>query len=167
MSDELKACPFCGGDAERLDIEEGENAGGSCVSCTVCQASSNVEFGFKENFVSNWNRRVMPSPEEWLRESFERSVSSLLSSGTVMNNPAGRMKVEAALTKAFETLPSWRWQDHIKVSYEGNAATLWPVSLEGQRQLVHMHAQEGWPVRVMVYEAPSENELASAPGGLR
>ncbi|MHB8284369.1 MAG: hypothetical protein ACYDD1_06805 [Caulobacteraceae bacterium] len=61
----LEACPFCGGEAERIDIEDGENAGGSCISCKTCQASSNVEFGFKENFVSNWNRRVaaaQPAP---------------------------------------------------------------------------------------------------------
>jgi Lar family restriction alleviation protein len=67
----LKACPFCGGAAEIVEIEDGENAGGSCVSCTRCQASSNVEFGFKENFVSNWNARIAalqsqapPSPVE-------------------------------------------------------------------------------------------------------
>ena len=58
MSDELKPCPFCGGMAEIVEIDEGENAGGSCVCCTACLASSNVEFGFKENFISNWNRRV-------------------------------------------------------------------------------------------------------------
>ena len=58
MSDELKPCPFCGGMAEIVEIDEGENAGGSCVCCTKCLASSNVEFGFKENFFSNWNRRV-------------------------------------------------------------------------------------------------------------
>ena len=58
MSDELKPCPFCGGLAEIVDIDEGENAGGSCVCCTTCLASSKVEFGFKENFISNWNRRV-------------------------------------------------------------------------------------------------------------
>ena len=55
---ELLDCPFCGGAAEIVNIESGENVGGSCVCCTVCQASSNVEFGFKENFVSNWNRRA-------------------------------------------------------------------------------------------------------------
>ena len=55
---ELKPCPFCGGMAEIVEIDEGENAGGSCVCCTTCLASSNVEFGFKENFISNWNRRV-------------------------------------------------------------------------------------------------------------
>lgn len=58
----LAPCPFCGGRAERIDIEEGENAGGSCVCCTVCQASGNVEFGRKENFVANWNRRAAPAP---------------------------------------------------------------------------------------------------------
>lgn len=55
----LKPCPFCGGPAEHVDIDEGENAGGSCICCTSCLASGNVEFEFKENFVSNWNRRVL------------------------------------------------------------------------------------------------------------
>jgi Lar family restriction alleviation protein len=54
----LKPCPFCGGTPERVDIEDGENAGGSCIACTVCMASGNVEFERKENFVSNWNRRA-------------------------------------------------------------------------------------------------------------
>ena len=58
MTDALLPCPFCGGKAERIDIDDGDNAGGSCVHCTQCDASSNVEFEFKENFVSNWNRRV-------------------------------------------------------------------------------------------------------------
>ena len=54
----LLPCPFCGGAAEVIHIEDGENAGGSCVSCTRCLASSNLEFGFKENFRNNWNRRA-------------------------------------------------------------------------------------------------------------
>jgi Lar family restriction alleviation protein len=57
-SHDLKPCPFCGAKAEIVNIDEGENVGGSCVCCTRCFASSNVEFGFKENFVSNWNNRV-------------------------------------------------------------------------------------------------------------
>lgn len=56
----LEPCPFCGGRAEIVHIEDGENAGGSCVCCTQCMASGNVEFEFKENFVSNWNRRTPP-----------------------------------------------------------------------------------------------------------
>ncbi len=61
----LLPCPFCGGKADRIDIEDGENAGGSCIFCTACQASGNIEFGRKENFVNNWNRRsALSSPVE-------------------------------------------------------------------------------------------------------
>lgn len=55
---ELKPCPFCGGKAKRIDIEDGENAGASCICYTVCNASGNLELGFTENFVDNWNRRT-------------------------------------------------------------------------------------------------------------
>lgn len=58
----LKPCPFCGAPAEVIHLEGGENEGGSCVSCTSCFASSNVEFEFKENLVDNWNRRADPVP---------------------------------------------------------------------------------------------------------
>ncbi|WP_197020256.1 Lar family restriction alleviation protein [Hyphomonas sp. CY54-11-8] len=54
----LRPCPFCGGEAEIINIDEGENAGGSCVCCKRCMASGNIEFDRKENFVSNWNRRA-------------------------------------------------------------------------------------------------------------
>lgn len=56
----LLPCPFCGGPAERIDFGSGdaENEGGSCIACTRCQSSGPVEFGNKENFVSNWNRRA-------------------------------------------------------------------------------------------------------------
>lgn len=75
----LLPCPFCGGEAERIDIEDGNNAGGSFICCTVCQASGNVEFEFKENFVSNWNRRAVrplsataaPDATELLEECLE------------------------------------------------------------------------------------------------
>ncbi|UQA20935.1 hypothetical protein [Stenotrophomonas sp. NY11291] len=67
LEDGLLPCPFCGAAAERIDfgIGSGENEGGSCIACTVCQHSGPIEFGFKENFVSNWNRRALsaqPSP---------------------------------------------------------------------------------------------------------
>lgn len=57
----LRECPFCGGEAEIIHLDDGDNAGGSCVCCTSCQASGNVEFGRKENFVENWNRRASPA----------------------------------------------------------------------------------------------------------
>ena len=57
---ELLPCPFCGGDPERIDFGPGdaENEGGSCIACKRCQSSGPVEFGYKENFISNWNRRA-------------------------------------------------------------------------------------------------------------
>lgn len=54
----LKPCPFCGFPAQRLDLEDGNYQGGSCIECTGCRASSPVEFGRKENLVSFWNRRI-------------------------------------------------------------------------------------------------------------
>lgn len=76
MCDALKSCPFCGGPAEIIHVDEGENAGGSCVSCTRCLASSNIDFGRKENFISNWNRRP-PDPEvERLREALSTLVAN-------------------------------------------------------------------------------------------
>ncbi len=68
LGDALLPCPFCGSPARRIDfgVGSGENEGGSCIECTGCQASGPVEFGYKENFISNWNRRVrsaQPSPD--------------------------------------------------------------------------------------------------------
>lgn len=60
QASELLLCPFCGGEAERIDFGPGagENEGGSCIACRRCRASGPVEFGFKENFIANWNRRA-------------------------------------------------------------------------------------------------------------
>ena len=61
---EIKACPFCGGEAERFTIEEpGDNFGGDVICCQKCGASSHVEFGRKENLVNVWNSRT-PTPRE-------------------------------------------------------------------------------------------------------
>ena len=67
---ELKPCPFCGGEAERIDFGPGdaENAGGSCIACKRCQSSGPVEFGYKENFISNWNRRAAALSQNAVRE---------------------------------------------------------------------------------------------------
>lgn len=64
MSDAIEAvllpCPFCGGAAEWYDITEDDevgNAGGSCITCTKCQACGPVQFGEKDTIVEQWNRR--------------------------------------------------------------------------------------------------------------
>lgn len=63
MTEILRPCPFCGGEAERITLgpEEPENEGGDVIVCKGCQASSRVEFGYKENLVSSWNERTCPT----------------------------------------------------------------------------------------------------------
>jgi hypothetical protein len=60
----LNACPFCGGEARRVDFDDNElrddgNFGGSLIECTRCMATTAVHFDRKENLVSSWNERVM------------------------------------------------------------------------------------------------------------
>jgi Lar family restriction alleviation protein len=56
---DLLPCPFCGGTAERIEIEEhGDNFGGTCIGCQRCGASGPVHFDRKENLVSSWNDRT-------------------------------------------------------------------------------------------------------------
>lgn len=69
---ELLPCPFCGGEPERIDFGPGdaENEGGSCIACKQCQSSGPVEFGRKENFISNWNRRAALSQQRAVAEEW-------------------------------------------------------------------------------------------------
>ncbi|EDW9825730.1 DUF550 domain-containing protein [Salmonella enterica] len=57
-------CPFCGGMARRVTIEEVDDPcfGGDVITCLDCGASSHVEYAFKENLVSIWNNRAAPPP---------------------------------------------------------------------------------------------------------
>ncbi|QLV95596.1 Lar family restriction alleviation protein (plasmid) [Citrobacter freundii] len=56
----LMPCPFCGGKARQLTIEQDNDPhfGGDVITCTECGASSHVEFGFKENLKAAWNSRA-------------------------------------------------------------------------------------------------------------
>ena len=54
--DKLKACPFCGGNAELQEI--GAQQGRYCVKCQGCWAKSIfVEEHRKETAVESWNKR--------------------------------------------------------------------------------------------------------------
>ena len=68
MPDDLKPCPFCGGDAEYGEVGgEGGDAGGQFVQCTnaMCAASSALIFPCgdepKPLLALRWNRRT-PNP---------------------------------------------------------------------------------------------------------
>lgn len=71
MSTDLLDCPFCGGEAERVDNgptkAELQNAlswggdvddGGLFIRCKSCDASTALHFDRKENLLSSWNRRA-------------------------------------------------------------------------------------------------------------
>ena len=58
----LEPCPFCGGEASRQDLTDDDNAGGSCIACDSCGASSPVHFDRKENLYDSWNRRASSPP---------------------------------------------------------------------------------------------------------
>jgi Lar family restriction alleviation protein len=69
---DLAPCPFCGGAAEKIDIEEdGPNFGGSCICCQACGASSPVHFDRKENLHDSWNRRALSAALEYIAKEGE------------------------------------------------------------------------------------------------
>ncbi|MGY9268749.1 Lar family restriction alleviation protein [Citrobacter freundii] len=80
-------CPFCGGKAHQLTIEQDDDPhfGGDVITCTECGASSHVEFGFKENLKSAWNSRTATlqagnspvTPDGWIPVS-ERMPDKLI-----------------------------------------------------------------------------------------
>lgn len=57
-SEELKPCPFCGGKAKRVTLQDEENFGGDVIVCINCDACSRVVFGEKEGLNEAWNARA-------------------------------------------------------------------------------------------------------------
>jgi len=70
-SEELKPCPFCGGEAALRIIRYG-TAGRSLVSvmgyeimCEQCSVSNiEGEYSNQEDAISAWNKRVQPTPQQ-------------------------------------------------------------------------------------------------------
>jgi len=60
---ELKPCPFCGGEARRIDIDATKpsvpDAGASYIACGRCYACSPIMFGEKTGLEESWNRRAL------------------------------------------------------------------------------------------------------------
>ncbi|QJD58157.1 restriction alleviation protein, Lar family [Pseudomonas sp. gcc21] len=61
--EELKPCPFCGGEAKRITLDDEANFDGDAIVCTSCDACSRVVFGEKEGLVDAWNRRQQAPAE--------------------------------------------------------------------------------------------------------
>lgn len=62
---ELLPCPFCGGGAHFYTVQEGDDAGGRCVVCPQCNASSMLCFPLMDSvdqkLIEHWNRRASQS----------------------------------------------------------------------------------------------------------
>lgn len=63
----LLPCPFCGGNAHYLIIDQEEDprkAGGEYIECTNCGASTNITIPLMdvvtEIVIEKWNRRTKP-----------------------------------------------------------------------------------------------------------
>lgn len=71
----LKPCPFCGGEAKRIDIDathsSTQDAGGSYIACVKCYACSPIMFGEKIGLEESWNTRTDSAhgSEEWIEEA--------------------------------------------------------------------------------------------------
>ena len=65
-SEELKPCPFCGGKAKRVTLQDEENFGGDVIVCINCDACSRVVFGEKEGLNEAWNARALHAEAEAL-----------------------------------------------------------------------------------------------------
>ena len=66
---ELLPCPFCGGKPKRFTLSDPVNFGGDVIECTKCQASTQVQFNFKETIEEMWNTRTPSPTEAALREA--------------------------------------------------------------------------------------------------
>ena len=96
-TEKLLPCPFCGGEAERIDFGpgSGDNEGGSCIACKRCQSSGPVEFGYKENFVSTWNSRAQgggatpdAAPDaDWYRRNIAQEPDDVMAGARPIGAP--------------------------------------------------------------------------------
>ncbi|RVK75454.1 restriction alleviation protein, Lar family [Sinorhizobium meliloti] len=118
----LKACPFCGGKAERFELEDEANHGGSVISCTVCDASSAVHFGRKENLYDSWNRRTMT---EQTRSAADPS------SDVALYGPYGYLNGHRALTEdtwTVENDPIENSDEYFSIPLYAKVEPIFPVS---------------------------------------
>lgn len=132
--DNLKPCPFCGADARRFDIQDGDMIGGSGIECSSCMATTAVHFDRKENLESSWNDRTFDGSKaelDVLRER-DRQVEEV---GWTPEHDDGHDKGELALAGASYAVVSALSEDRRKsvsgiFSIVNNAMLrdLWPFA---------------------------------------
>lgn len=76
MSDELKPCPFCGGEAELVDISSGTGKAQFAVVCGACGASSKAYKPFG-NYKRSWHKEAsVIEAQEYTTKAWNRRVTN-------------------------------------------------------------------------------------------
>lgn len=57
MTDKLKPCPFCGGEAEHIKTHLYGKVSGHFIACKKCECQIKI-FSSKQNAEKAWNRRA-------------------------------------------------------------------------------------------------------------
>lgn len=130
---DLLPCPFCGGTAERIEIEEpGDNFGGTCIGCRRCGACGPVHFDRKENLVSSWNDRP-PLPSRAARDVLDERARQIDEEGWTPEHDdqhdKGEMADAAAAYAHVAAMPD-RWRKYVSGIYsilnDQMLRDLWP-----------------------------------------
>lgn len=74
MGEQLKPCPFCGGEAELCSTRLSEDCMGAYVACTSCHTQTDMmedAYAPFEDAVSAWNRRTLNPALQQVVEALE------------------------------------------------------------------------------------------------
>lgn len=124
---ELKRCPFCGGEAGVLifdDVPENDvNFGGSCISCRQCAACSPVHFDRKENLYSSWNDR-MSEPQKLIEAEVISAACRLIDAHTYVHPTLTRENaVNAATAELYGAVGKWHGSQPAKAAVTTGKST--------------------------------------------
>lgn len=154
----LLPCPFCGGEAERIDFPHDPldvNAGGSCISCKKCGASSAVHFDRKENLYSDWNDRPStPASAEVVERAKQLLVEANNGAAILQGETSGQIFVQKeiaiqAIAKALQAgaavqVPGWSavvgdWKDETVAIHGPNGYITCGLRPDQARALIAAH----------------------------
>lgn len=162
MTEELKPCPFCGGEAGELrfdDVPQDDvNFGGAAISCKRCGACSPVHFDRKENLYSSWNDRAnvvpaqgattYPRPVEYEHDAKGNIV---LPDGAPFDGAPVLIKLGSGWVEA-------RWEDHDKMTDSGFG---WVV-LDDALGFTELGEAQEW---ALLPGVPAETTATNSDGG--
>jgi len=110
MTDELKACPFCGAKALIVD-DDGFRYLVACRNWRTCQARSPSTryYNFKEHAIAAWNTRHEPDTlPQWAIEAIEQGIEYAIVNANANQNYPVKHARYFALCESLEWVLSLR-----------------------------------------------------------